>query len=459
MIFGYFLLINLIYFLTSVLSYRTLTKYIRQLRSIDFDELMGRAGAPPISILVPAFNEENTCVESIRSLLELQYSKYQILVINDGSSDKTMDKLIDAYDMVKTFTIPSGDLKTESVRGIYYSSRYDNLWLIDKENGGKADALNTGINYAKYNFFCALDADSVLEKDALIRIVRPFLEDGRTVASGGILRIINGSVMKDGALQEIRMPSNWLARFQILEYLRAFLSARLGWSVLNSSLIISGAFGLFRRNIVLKAGGYCNDTVGEDMELVVRLHRYCRENEIDYRISFVPDPVAWTECPETFSSLAKQRDRWQRGLVDSLSRHRKMLFNPKFGIVGMLGFPFFYFLEMLGPIVELGGYLVFLILVFTGKASFYFALSFFMVAVILGVSISLMSVVMEELTFRRYKRPGDLIRLFLIAVLENVGYRQFNTICRFKGVLTSMARKKSWEKFERKGFVEEIDHE
>ena len=460
-ILGYFILINAVYFTTSLFAFGALRRYALRMKSLDLTELMTQAGAPSITLIAPAHNEEATCVESVRSLLTLEYPDFEILVVNDGSDDRTLEVLREAFNLVPAARIPTAHISTAPVRTLYRSRRHPELWVVDKENGGKADALNAGLNFSRTALFCAMDADSLLEREALLRIVRPFLEDQRTVAAGGILRIANGCTVRHGQVTEVGLPRSLLARFQVTEYLRAFLSGRMGWDALDATLVISGAFGIFRRQTVAEAGGYATDTVGEDMELVVRLHRHCRERGVPYRISFVPDPVAWTEVPESLRVLGRQRDRWQRGLFQSLWRHRVMLLNPRYGRAGVLAYPYFFFLEMLGPVVEALGYVAFLVTVAMGWASLEYAVAFFMVAVVLGVVLSVAAVALEELSFRRYPRLGDLLRLFYLGILENFGYRQLSTFWRFRGSISALRGKKGWGTMVRKGFgpPEEEDEE
>ncbi|HEY5645338.1 MAG TPA: glycosyltransferase family 2 protein, partial [Pseudomonadales bacterium] len=319
----------------------------------------------------------------------------------------------------------------------------------------KADAINAGINIVRTPLFCVIDSDSLLEPEALMRVSRPFLEDARTVAAGGIIRIVNGTTVRHGRVQDVRMPRNLLARFQVLEYLRAFHSGRVGWAEVNATLIISGAFGLFRRSVVVDAGGFATDTIGEDMELTVRLHRHCRETGTPYRIVYIADPVAWTECPESLRGLGSQRDRWQRGLVETLTRHRRMLFNPRFGTVGLLSYPYFFFLEMLGPLIEVAGYVLFAVTILLGFAALPYVLAFLALAIAFGIALSVAAIGLEELTFRRYHRTGDLARLFWLAVIENLGYRQLNSLWRIKGVWSVLRGKEGWGKQDRRGFATE----
>ncbi|RJP19955.1 MAG: glycosyltransferase family 2 protein [Candidatus Omnitrophota bacterium] len=457
----YFISLNSVYLLTSLLAFRSLRKYARRLKSFYVEEIISTGGAPPITLLAPAYNEEATCVESVKSLLTLRYPDYEILVANDGSKDATFERLREAFDLHPIARAPTAAIPTASVRGMYRSRRHPNLWVLDKENGGKADTLNAGINYCRTPIFCAMDADSLLEPDSLIRLVRPFLENSTTVAAGGIIRIVNDCHVRAGLVSNIRLPRNFLAKFQVLEYLRAFLAGRMGWDAINATLIISGAFGLFRRSVVVEAGGYATkrtsfETVGEDMELVVRLHRYCREQKMPYQIAYVPDPVAWTECPESVKVLGRQRNRWQRGLFEVLIRHRRMLFNPRYGRIGLLAYPYFFFLEGFGPLIELFGYIAFALTLFFGFGSPIYIIGFFAVAFVLGMALSIAAVALEELSFRRYPRFLDLIQLFALSVIETFGYRQLNSFWRVQGFFSALMRKKGWGKMERKGFSREI---
>lgn len=352
---GYFVLLNGGYLALNLLSMVSLRRYMRQRAELgEFAPYLGIE--PAVSILVPAYNEAATIRTSLLSLLQLQYPEFELVVINDGSKDETLEVLIEAFELELHPEPLRRSVPHQEVRGIYRSRRHANLKVIDKANGGKADALNAGINAARHGLFCAVDADSILQRDSLLRVVQPFLEDERTVAAGGTVRIANGSKVRGGFLLEAGIPGSLLARFQIVEYLRAFLFGRLGWSPLNAVLIISGAFGLFDRERVAEVGGYSTTTVGEDMELVVRLHRYHRERKIPYRIRYLPDPICWTEAPEDLGTLGRQRSRWQRGLAESLSRHVRLAFGRRGGAPGHLAWPFMTLFEWLGPLVELAGY-------------------------------------------------------------------------------------------------------
>jgi cellulose synthase/poly-beta-1,6-N-acetylglucosamine synthase-like glycosyltransferase len=405
-----------------------------------------------MSLLVPAYNEAETIVESVRSLLTLRYADYEIIVVNDGSLDATLVRLVGAFDLRRVERVATSSITTAPVRRVYRSRRHPNLLVVDKANGGKADALNAGLNYARGAIFCAMDADTLLEPDALARVARPFLEDASTVAVGGIVRVANGCRVEGGSIEDIRLPDRILPRFQVLEYLRAFLASRVGWDALGATMIISGAFGAFRRSMVDAVGGFDTRSVGEDMELVVRLHRHCRDNGIPYRITFIPDPVAWTEAPDKLTQLASQRNRWQRGLAQVILRHRGMIGRPRYGLPGMVALPYFVAFELLGPVVELAGWIAFLVAVVLGVASLQYVAVFLLLAVFLGSAFSVAAVALEELSFRRYRRFSDLIRLLGLALVESFGYRQLSTYWRMRGLVSAMRRDRTWGEMERTGF-------
>ena len=453
LVLGYFVLLNGVYLALTAGALFSLRRYAGRLEALDVADVLLLGGAPPVTLLAPAYNEEATCVQSVRSLLALEYADYEVLVINDGSKDGTLRALTEAFDLVPAFRSPTAEIPTKgAVRQVYRSRHQPALWVIDKENGGKADALNAGLDHVRTPLFCAIDADSLLERDALSRIVRPFLEDDRTVAAGGSIRIANGCEVRGGMVTRVEVPGNLLARIQVVEYLRSFLAGRVGWGALDATLIISGAFGMFKRGAVVEAGGYDHTTVGEDMELVVRLHRHCRARGIPYRVAFVPDPVAWTECPESLRVLGRQRSRWQRGLAEVLWRHRSMLFNPRFGAIGLVAMPYFFFLEMLGPLIEAAGYLLFALMLVLGTASGDWTVAFLLLAFALGTALSLAAIGLEELTFRRYPRTGQVLGLMFTAVIEAVGYHQLSTWWRLQGLWAAVRQRGGWGEMTRKGF-------
>jgi cellulose synthase/poly-beta-1,6-N-acetylglucosamine synthase-like glycosyltransferase len=407
---------------------------------------------PPISILVPAYNEEANIAASILSMLQLSYPEFEIIVINDGSKDDTIDVLKNEFVLVKVPEALRVRIVTKPIHGIYRSTRFPNLLVIDKENGGKADSLNAGINLSKFPLFCGVDADSVLQRDSLQRVVQPFLYDDEVVATGGTVRLANGCEISGGFLTRIGLPDNLLALFQVVEYLRAFLFGRLGWSVIDAMLIISGAFGLFRKETVVKVGGYRTKTIGEDMELVVRMHRMLRSEGIPYKIRFVPDPVCWTEAPEDLATLKNQRVRWQRGLSESLVSNFGLMFNRNGGTPGWVAFPFMILFEWIGPVVELGGYLFMLFAAMFGGISWLAFMVFVFLAISIGILLSLSGLLLEEMTFHLYPKPKQLAMLALIVVIENFGYRQLNTAWRLLGLYRWATQGEgTWGVMKRKG--------
>lgn len=449
----YVFAINTIYFVLVVLGYFELRLGRGRLSRADRQVLLRSALVPKVSVLAPAYNEAATCRDSVRAMLSLNYPNHEVVVINDGSTDDTLNILIDEFRLYKSARMPSGAIATRPVRAIYESRDPIRLVVIDKHNGGKADSLNAGLNFARSPLVAAVDSDSLLEPDALLYAAKPFLEDPeRTLASGGIIRVANGCQVEQGRVVQVAAPSSFLARAQVIEYLRAFLGGRVAFSFLNSLLVISGAFGLFSRDAVLGAGGFETATVGEDMELVVRLHRLWRERGRDYRIVFVSEPVCWTEVPETAKILHRQRNRWQRGTVESIGLHRKMLLNPRFGVVGMFGLPYFALFEMLGPAVELAGYLLTIAALLLHFVAAGVALLFFEVSVLYGIMLSMSAVMLAELSARRYPSPADIMRLLLTAILENLGLRQLMTVWRTQGLIDGLAGKRGWGAMERRGF-------
>ena len=343
-IFVYFILLNGGYLF---LNYLSMISLFREGHEKILDQLPQFFSGlePPISIIIPAYNEATTIVSSVRSMLQLIYFKFEIIVVNDGSQDATLEVLKQEFDLHAFPQSYHAQLKTQPIHTIYRSARYPELCVIDKANGGKADSLNAGINLARYPLFCGVDADSILQRDSLQQVVRPFLLDPQVVATGGTVRIANGCEVHDGFLTKINLPSNIWALFQVVEYIRAFLFGRLGWSKLGGMLIISGAFGLFRKETIIEIGGYRTGTIGEDMELIVRMHRLLRRAKRPYKIVFLANPICWTEAPEDLRTLKTQRVRWERGLSESLAANIGLMFSRNGGVPGWMAFPFIFFLS------------------------------------------------------------------------------------------------------------------
>ncbi len=408
------------------------------------------AAAPPVSIIAPAYNEEATVVESVRSLLGLRYPEFEIIVVNDGSRDRTLTALRRAFDLRPMERSYQQSLAHAPIRSVFTAPMHPNLIVVDKQNGGKADALNAGINLSRLPLFCCIDADSILESDALLRAARPFVEDPeRVVATGGTVRVANGCSIRSGRVQHVGLSRNPLALLQTVEYIRAFQLARLAWSRIGALTIISGAFGLFRRSAVIEAGGYKRDTVGEDIELVVRLHRRARERALDQRIVFVPEPVCWTEAPETLADLSRQRRRWQRGAIETFVAHKAALGR---GHVGRFGLGRLLLVDVAGPVAELAGWVLFPAFWAMGALSFDYVAAFFALSVGFGVAISVTAMAMQEAELSRTPRVRDLALLAGVAALENFGYRQLNAFWRVAGLADWLRGRTEWGAMTRRGF-------
>ncbi len=452
---AYFALLNLGYTLFGYLGLRSIVVYSRELSQITLRDLLARESYKPVSILVPAYNEETCIVDSVRSFLGLRYPEFEVVVVSDGSTDATVDRLIEAFALLEVPAVYRRALPSAAVKRMFRSARHPNLVVLEKENGGKADALNAAIDVARYPLVCAVDADSLLDADALLRATRPFLEDENVVAIGGTIRPLNGARVVDGRVVELAMPKSWLARLQILEYARAFFSGRAGWSHFDALLIISGAFGVFRRDAVINVGGYLVGTVGEDMELVVRLHRHYRERHEAYRILFTPDPICWTEVPTDWATLRGQRNRWHRGLWETLWTHRALMFNPQYGRLGTFAVPYFLVFEALAPIVEAFGWIAMPLAIALGIFNTSFAIWFLILSVLYGMLLSQLAVGIETLLLQRYPRLRDRLALFAASFIEFLGYRQLLVFERCLATLLVFRRRGVWGRMKRAGVTHE----
>jgi len=429
------------YMVLNLIAFDSLRNYLRQQRTHE-DKALYSGLEPPVCIIVPAYNEGTTIIASLRSILQLNYPKVEIVVVNDGSTDNTLEVLKSYFDMEEFPEAPRISVPCAPIRGVYLSRRIDNLRLIDKENGGKADAINAGINLSRSPLFCCIDADSVLEPSSLLRVVQPFLTSSEVVAAGGTVRVANGCKVKNGHLIKRGIPKNPLALFQLVEYLRGFLFGRIGWSRIRGLLIISGAFGVFKKREVVMAGGYAKDTIGEDMELILRMYRTLNKAGKKHRIEFVPDPVCWTEVPESLKVFASQRKRWHRGLSESLYTNRELMFSKGSGTVGWVSYPFFILFEWLSPFVELAGYFFTVYLLAQGKASAIDSTIVFAFAVMLSVALSTVSFLLDEITFPGSIRIRSILVMIVVSFVECFGYRQLNMIYKIQGAYAWLANKK-----------------
>lgn len=457
-IFYYTVAIFLLYFTLAVISAFVLRRYFLNARIADHNEVLSSPFAPSITILAPAYNESLNIVENIRALLAIHYTNFEVVVINDGSSDDTLQRAIEAFDMEKVSYVVDERIFSSEVKAVYKSRKLalNNLVLVDKVNGGKADALNAGLNIAKGKYFIAIDADSIIDPYALQKMVKPFLEESKkqVIATGGVIRIANSCVIEDGHLKSVKLPDELLPLFQVLEYNRAFLLGRLAWSRLNGLLIISGALGLFDKEIVIACGGYHRYTVGEDMELVVRMRRYMTEHKKPYKVEYLPDPLCWTEAPGDLNILMRQRNRWTRGTIETLFSHWSIFLNPKFGMMGMVSHPFWVLFEWLAPLVELFGILYFVTIAILGFANWpYFFVTLFFVY-FFSISFTCYAILYDHIAFYRYKKWGMVFKQLGAAVVEPFLFHPLVMFAAIRGNFDYFVLgKRSWGNMTRVGLA------
>lgn len=443
----YVIAINSMYFVIMMFSFKEIMTIFKSSVYSRFQTLSGSKYVPPISILVPAYNEELTIIENVRSLLALNYPEYEVIVVNDGSKDDTLQVMIDQFELTDAKHLPMNRvLNTSKIKGIYHNPAYPNLYLVDKENGGKADSLNAGINISHYPLIASIDADSLLEKDALIRIAKVYMENPEeTVAIGGDIRIANGCKIENGVVSDIRLPDKFLPMMQCVEYLKAFLGGRIGWSAINGLIIVSGAFGVFRKDYVIKVGGYREGYPGEDMNIIIKLHKYMLEKKLPYRIAFCPDAVCWTQAPDTFKILGSQRRRWGRGNLKNMIEYGKnMVLRPKYKIFGMITLPFNIMFETLNPYFRITGLLALIGYTAMDMTNSNILLIYGLLNILYGVLLGVGSLLLEEIAFRRYPRIRDIVKMLFYTILMFFGYRQIGVIWRFLGHIEFMRNNNSW---------------
>ncbi len=457
-IFIYSVTLLFFYVFIGIYSIGETRNYLHKNSFTDYRVLASSPHAPTVSIIAPAYNEGATIVENVRSLLSIYYSNLEVIIVNDGSKDDTLQKMIDIYQLEKIDFYVLYKIKTKEVRGVYKSKNpvFKKLVVVDKVNGGKADALNVGINVSSNDYIVCIDVDCILEQDAILKMVKPFLEQTtnvKVIASGGVIRIANSCEVVDGRLVKVHLPKQYLPRIQSLEYIRAFILGRMAWARLNGLLLISGAFGAFDKEVVIKCNGYNHNTVGEDMELVVRMRRYMEEKKIPYRVTYIPDPLCWTEAPVNYKILGRQRNRWTRGTIETLSFHKKMFFNPNYHLLGMLSYPYWFFFEMMAPLIEFFGFIAFLIMAILGMIAWqmFFALLLFIIT--FGYVYSAFAIYMEVITYNQYKRKTEIARLILTALTEPFIFHPFVVWSAVKGYWDIIRKKKSWGEMTREGFA------
>lgn len=408
----------------------------------------------PISILAPAYNEQESIEHSLSSLLKLDYPIYEVIVINDGSKDSTLEVLKKRFDLIETKIMAPDLIRVEQIKMCYRSRKYTSLTVIDKENGGKSDALNAGILYSSYPLICCVDSDSLLDRQGLIQLSYPFFEyPDEVLATGGTIRVANNlDVSERGDIRRIEIKWHYFSLIQIVEYLRAFLVGRMGWDLIKSNVIISGAFGLFKKEAVINVGGYGLNTVGEDLELLLRIHEKYLKEKRPYKVFFLPDPVCWTEVPEDIQTLENQRVRWQQGLAEGLWSSRRMFLRPWAKTIGNIALPYLFLFELIAAPIELLGYVILVFGFFFKIFDYKVALLFFSVSILYGWVLSLFAIIIEESTFKKYEKMSDYYKLFAGVILEQLGFHQLHLYWRLKGIYRFLRGHSHWGEMKRKGF-------
>jgi cellulose synthase/poly-beta-1,6-N-acetylglucosamine synthase-like glycosyltransferase len=441
-----------VYIILNLISFINISKYAKRIKYFELKEIFLLHNLKPISIIVPAFNERNGIVDSVQSLLQLDYPDYEVIVVNDGSTDGTLEQLFENFNIRQASFTPYYEITSEPIKAVYLSPAYPKLVVIDKENSGKADSINAALNISRNPLIAVIDSDSIVEKDCLKKIVRPFMEDKNVVAVGGVVRIANGCKVNSGYIEEAGLSKSWLVRFQVIEYLRAYLFGKNGFDFLNGILILSGAISCFKRDALIEIGGYKPGSIGEDLQIIAQLQKILRIKNPKTRVTFIPDPVCWKVVPEKIKTLSSQRARWQKGTIETIRHNKELFLNPDYEWLGMLVYPYYAFFELFGPVIEITGYFVFIISYFLGIVPLSFAVAFFTAVFLYGVVLSTLSVCLEELSFKKYKKVKHLIILMIAALLENFGYRQITAFGRFKGIIEYFLGKRDWGKMEKKGF-------
>lgn len=444
----------------ALVSLKETQLYLQKTSATDYRLLAASPFAPSISVVAPAYNEASSILQNVRSLLSIYYHNLEIIVVNDGSVDNSMQLLVREFNLQKANHFVQGKLPTSTIYGVYKSTNpaYSKLRVVDKANGGKADALNAGINVSVKDYIVSIDVDCVLAEDALLKIIKPIIDDtDRTcIASGGVVRIANSCQVDDGKLVKVILPANLLARIQVLEYMRSFLLGRMAWSRLNGLLLISGAFGAFKKDVLINCGGYNIDTVGEDMELVVRMRRYMHEKNLPYKVTYIPEPLCWTEVPTTAAVLIKQRNRWMRGAMQTLKQHSELFFNRKYGIMGMVSYPYWLFFEVGGPVIETAGIFVFLLEVIFGAVKWKMFFTILLCLWSLGVLNSLFGIFMEVISYNQYKKRTDILKLLLASIIEPIIFHPIIMYANVRGIIDYLRNNNDWGEMTHRGFEKNI---
>ncbi len=453
----YTISIFFVYLSLAIVSAKELFKNLKDTKVTNYDALHSSPFTPTIAVLAPAYNESLTIVENIKALHGLYYPSFEIIVINDGSKDNTLEKSIEAFELEKVPYVIDYKIPCCEILGVYKSKNkaYSNLTVIDKVNGGKADALNSGINIAKGDYIVSIDVDSIIDPHALKKLIKPFFEetDEKVIAAGGVIQIANSCKIEDGHLIEFNVPDKFLPRCQVIEYSRSFLMGRLAWSRLDGLLLVSGALGLFDKEVVINCGGYYTKTVGEDMELVVRMREYMSAKGEKYKVVYVSDSLCWTEAPSSLKVLGSQRNRWTRGTIDTILLHKNIFFNRKYGFMGLVAHPYWVFFEWLAPIVEVLGIIYFIIIAMIGQSNWALFSIMLCFVYFFAITFSTYAILFDHLANNKYKKKKMIVKLVLTSWIEPILYHPLIVYWGIRGNFDYFIRKKkAWGKMTRTGF-------
>ena len=470
----------LAYGMLAIMSLISIRRYMKKNATADLNILVESPLAPGISVIAPAFNESVTIVQNVRSLLTFNYPKFEVIIINDGSTDDTLEKLIEEFNLEHVDYAFRPKLNCQPILRVFKSNNaaYEKLMVIDKVNGkSKADASNAGINLSSYDYFLCTDVDCILEKDTLIKLIKPFMDEEttkikevgepceecgfqhikedfkRVIATGATLRMVNSCDVDGGLITRVRPPKRFLPRFQEMEYIRAFVLGKMGWDLINSVPNVSGGLGMFDKEIAIKAGGYDSKSFGEDMDLITRMCGLMRASDRKYSVRYVPETLCWTEGPTTLKVFGRQRSRWARGLAQIMSIHRKILFNPRFGRLGLIVFPYNFLFELMAPLVEFTGILYYIYLIWTGQINWPYAVILIIFVYTYSVMITTLALLWDQITFKYYKTWGEVIGLCTMAFFEPFVYHPLILFFSLKGYFNFVTgRKHVWGNMQRQGF-------
>ncbi|HVI45750.1 MAG TPA: glycosyltransferase family 2 protein [Chitinophaga sp.] len=459
-VFFYCVLLFAFYTFLAFLSYFAIRRYSWKNRIRETLTLVESPLTPGISVIAPAYNEAVTIIPNVRSLLTLNYPRFEVIIVNDGSTDETLEKLINEFELSEIDFAYNQQLTCQPVKRFFKSDNpaYAKLLVVDKVNGkSKADAVNAGINAASFAYFLNTDVDCILDRNTLLKLIRPFMdEETRVIATGATLRMANSCEADAGMLTSIKPPEEWLPRFQEMEYIRSFVLGKMGWTSINAVPNVSGGLGLFDKEIVVKAGGYDPKSLGEDMDMIIRMCKYMCEQKLEYAVRYIPETLCWTESPSTFKVFGRQRTRWARGLLQIFSTHRSVLFNPKYKRLGLIVFPYNFIFELLAPLIEFVGLLYYIYIVVFNIINWDFAVILLLFIYTFSVFISSLAILWDQLTFRYYQSWKDVAKLCMMTFLEPFLYHPLVLFFAMRGYLYQLTGKKhGWGNMQRKGFKQQ----